>query len=344
LEKTFFWFSLAKVGLLLLDFDRQQHYGRRRNPTDKIGRKMDCRQYLERLCWQKLVRDKNFREFLVTKDLELILELEKRYGAFGFKIWVSKGLENEEFSETKRSGGQPIKEEIFWSYHPSPVKILSEAHSSKLIFEIDLDMLDYTRDIGGVAKEIREKLEFEVKSRQGDLVEEIDKVIKQIEKESKDELESIKEIIALKSLKEGYACDTIPDYPQFKSFDRDLEILAFWEEIPDRPLKDIAEKFKISVDTAQKALKRIYELIYDAPYHPKPKSKDESLSNLCNQCLPDKKARCAEMCDELKASLESEIKGKLWGEVPGVNTEEDGYKNKGVHSPDSSKELLLDGN
>ena len=55
---------------------------------------MDCREYLERLCWQKLVRDKIFKKFLVTKDLELILDLEKKYQEFSLKIWVSKGLEN----------------------------------------------------------------------------------------------------------------------------------------------------------------------------------------------------------------------------------------------------------
>lgn len=300
---------------------------------------MDCREYLERLCWQKLVRDKIFKKFLETKDLELILDLEKKYQEFGLKIWVSKGLENEAIAEMKHPQGQPFRDEIFWSYHPSPVKILSEAHANKLVFQIDLDMFRYANDIGSVIKEIKEKLKFEVKSRQGDLAEKINKAIKAIEKDSKDELESIKEILALKFIKEDDTPDTIVGDYAHKDFDRDLEILAFWEKLPNRPFKDISEKFGISVDTAQKSLKRIHRLIYEEPYNPKPKpkSKDESLSKLCNECLIEKKAKCAEMCSELKASLESEIKGKLWGEVPGTHTQEDENKNKGLHSQDALK-------
>jgi len=298
---------------------------------------MDCKEYLERLCWQKLVRDKIFKKFLETKDLELILDLEKKYQEFGLKIWVSKGLENEAIAENKHPQGQPFRDEIFWSYHPSPVKILTEAHANKLVFQIDLEMFQYTNDIGSVTKEIEEKLKFEVKSRQGDLAEKINKAIKMIENDSEDELESIKEILALKFIKEDDTPDAIMGEHARKDFDRDLEILAFWEKLPNRPFKDISEEFGISVDTAQKSLNRIHRLIYEEPYTPKPKPKlkDESLSKLCDECPIEKKAKCAEMCSELKSFLESEIKGKLWGEVPGTHTQEDENRNKGLYNQDA---------
>jgi|GEM_PF-4742074 len=243
---------------------------------------MHYREYLEKLLWQKLIRDKDFLDCYKTRDPELKSKLEDKYKAFGLKIdFPNEASENEIIAEMRKARGQPYKPStIHWSIHPSPLTILSESFSSKVIFEIDLDKFKYTSDFGQVIKEIEDKLKFELRLRA-----------------------------------EAEAHDTILNYRPEKTFNRDLEILAFWEEQRNRPIKDLSDKFGISEDTAKKALKKIYELIFEKPYH-RAKSRlspKAPVSLPCHNCAPEKKAKCRG-CEALQSFLAPVTKKRHWKE------------------------------
>ena len=211
---------------------------------------MSYEDYLDKLLWQKLIRNAQYWQWHKTKDVELKATLEKKYKVLGLQL----GVDPE---------GAP-----FWSCNPSPLKILSEGFADKVLFEIDLDKFKYSSDKGTILKEIEDKLKFDIK------------------------------------LRKGIPNTILQDRPE-KTFDRDLEILAFWEELPNRPLKEFADKFDISVDTAQKALSRIYELIFEKKYQQK--VRPPSSSTLCDACSPEKKSKCERPCRALKEELPSEI-------------------------------------
>jgi hypothetical protein len=146
--------------------------------------------------------------------------------------------------------------------------------SDKVVFEVDLNKFQYASDYKYLLEEIKKKLKFEIRLR-----------------------------------KEMEANDTIYNYRPGKTFDRDLEILAFWEELPNRPFKEIADKFGISEHTAKKALYRIYELIYEKEYHPSMSNKQEISSEFpCGHCPLDKKSKCLRPCSALDAYLKSDMK------------------------------------
>jgi hypothetical protein len=227
---------------------------------------MDYRDYFQKLLWQQLLRNEKFQKLCKTKDPKLKTEIEKQYEHFKLKIDPSK--------------------ELWISFNPSPLRILSPGFSDKVVFEIDLDKFKYTSDYKQLFKEIESKLKFEIR----------------LKKEANDH-------------------NPILNYRPEQTFDRDLEILAFWEELPNRPIKDIADKFDMAESSARKALKRIYELVYEKPYHSKIKS--QSIGFPCNDCPREKKVMCKGNCNDLETFLTSETIGSGWREILETDIKED---------------------
>ena len=105
------------------------------------------------------------------------------------------------------------------------------------------------------------------------------------------------------------------NYRPENNFERDLEILSYWEELPNRPYKEIANRFGVSEDTARKALKRTYELIYDKSFHHTKNKVKNNTDSLCDSCPPQQKNKCQTPCDELEADLGLITKKRDWREL-----------------------------